>query len=75
MLKNEVIKDIYNRSVFIGGKCAVLVKRYGFRGIDRAYLMRGTYMGKGQYGYEFIVTNGNGYKSTIRMREPQVVKH
>jgi hypothetical protein len=36
--------------------------------------MRGTYLGKGRYGHEFSVTNDYGYKSLVRIREPQVVR-
>lgn len=73
-MKDEVIKDVFGRNVFVGQQVGVLVKCYGFRGIDRAYLMRATYLGKGRYGYEFKCHNERGWKTVVRIRQPEVVK-
>ena len=69
MLKNETIKDIYNRNVFVGQQVGVLVKEYGYRKISNVYLVRATYLGKGQYGYVFKNQGGE-----FNIREPQVMK-
>lgn len=70
MLKNEVIKDVFNRSVFVGQQVGVLIKCRCYVGIYNAKLMRATYLGKGQWGYEFNA----GSHTIVRIKKPEVVK-
>lgn len=70
-LKNEVIKDIFNRNVLIGEQCGLLIKTYGYRGISTAELKIATYLGLGQYGYEFKI---HETKLIVRQRGPELVK-
>ena len=72
-LNDNSLKDFLNRSVVVGDKVILLVKRYGFMRIDRAYLQHATYLGRGKYGYEFKLNSvyHNGF--IVRIREPQLV--
>ncbi len=75
-LKNETFKDVFAVPVHVGDSVALLVKYYGFRGIDSAHLKWATYLGKGQWGYEFhYKVNGASSRLTrVRIRYPEVVK-
>ena len=69
--KNEVITDIFNRHVFAGQQCGLLVKTHGYRGISKAELKTATYLGLGQYGYEFKIHETG---LIVRQRGPEIVK-
>jgi hypothetical protein len=56
-------RDIKNRSVAVGDKVVLLVKKYGYCSIRDAYIVVCTYTGKGQYGYEF--SNGTRFRNPI----------
>lgn len=68
------LKDHFGRVVNPGDKVVLLYKAYGFRGIDRAYLIDVIYKGKGRWGYEFDWKNRQSYQSLIRMRDPECIK-
>lgn len=67
--QNITIKDIYNRNVFVGQQVGVLVKEYGYRKITGANIIKATYIGKGQYGFQFKTGYG-----VLNIREPIVMK-
>ena len=75
MLKKEVIKDFLGRDVKVGDTVVVLCKSYSYRGLRDARLVRTTYLGKGQWGYEF---KNNSFTSkwfpTFRIKEPELIK-
>ena len=73
MLKSINIKDIYGRIIKPNEKVGVLVKDYCYGGIRRADLRRATYLGKGQYGYEFKFKLINNKDFIVRIRYPQCV--
>lgn len=69
--KSSVIKDIFNRNVFMGQQCGLLIKIYGYRSISKAELKAATYLGLGQYGYEFKIHETG---LIVRQRNPKIVK-
>lgn len=64
-----MLKDITGKVVNVGDKVILLVKEYGYRKLDNAYLNKTTYNGLGQWGHEF---GSNQYP--FRVKEPQVYK-
>ena len=48
-----MLKDITGKVVNVGDKVILLVKEYGYRKLDNAYLNKTTYNGLGQWGHEF----------------------
>jgi len=69
--KSEVIKDIFNRNVFTGQQCGLLIKIRGYKCISNAKLKAATYLGLGQYGYEFKVHETG---LIVRQHNPEIVK-
>ena len=67
------LKDHFGRIVKPGDKVVLLYKRYGFRGIDRAYLLDVIYKGKGRWGHEFDWAD-RYCQPLIRIREPECIK-
>ena len=68
------LTDHFGHVVKPGDKVVLLYKAYGFRGIDRAYLIDVTYKGKGKWGHEFDWTDRPKWQSVIRVREPACIK-
>lgn len=71
-MKNITFKSIHNKNIKVGDKVCLLVKVYGFSGIDRAHLRDCIYLGKGQWGYEFKDLHTQ-HKTIWRFREPEAV--
>ena len=69
MERKETFKDIRNKTVRVGDKVVLLVKSYGYRGLQDAYLNVCTYNGLGQWGYEF-----GSSKYPFRSKDPVVVR-
>lgn len=74
-MKKVSFKDYHGKTISVGDKVTLLKKCYGFRGIDRAYLIDVTYKGKGRWGYEFDYESPRlaKYFTRIRIREPQCI--
>lgn len=72
-----MLKDLTGKIINIGDKVIYLYKEYGYCKIANAYLIKGKYLGKGQYGHEFTYPMMNKKpwcKEPIRIKEPQVYK-
>ena len=64
----DKLLDINKKTVEVGDEVAVVVKEYGYRKIKDANLIKTTYQGKGQWGYQF------GKRWPIYIKHPQCVK-
>ena len=68
----EELKDIRGRVIHVGDKVALLCKEYSYKHLRDAKLIKITYLGKGQWGYEFG-TNSN-CKNPYRVKQPECVR-
>lgn len=64
--------DIYGKEVKVGDKVVLLLKEYGYRKLATASLVKATFKGKGQYGYEFRPVGERRWN--ISKRNPECVK-
>lgn len=71
--RESILLDVFDKTVCKGDKVVLLVKNYGFRGIDSCYLRPCIYQGKCQYGHEFYDIR-NRHMCRHAYRDPQVVK-
>lgn len=74
MIKDKnTFKDVFDKDICVGDKVVLLVKRYGFCGLDDAYLRPCIYKGKTRYGHTFYDIS-NRHMCSHAYRDPQAVR-
>ena len=68
------LKDFLGQEVKVGDSVVVLYKSRGFRGIDRAYLWKTVYLGKGRYGHQFRNLYNGKETKPVNIKEPELIK-